>query len=113
MTRLEIYKELTKQIGGTKKPFMALGFLKLWALVFGLRSTALYLRLVDNVVIRRNTNELWLIVGGYILIYIFLTVGIVLSKKFTNMLILKFDIKIKHILLKKYALIQTLTINTA
>lgn len=111
MTRLEIYKSLARHISGTRKPLIALGFIKLWELVFGLVPPILYLHLINGVMINRNVNELWMIVSGYLLIYIFLTVGIVLSKKFTNKLLFKFDVIIKHKLLKKYAILDTAAYN--
>lgn len=111
MTRFKIYKELTNGISGTKKPLVALSFLKLWALGIGLVPPLLYAYLVNSVMIGKNINKLWAIICAYILIYILLTVGIVLSKKFSNRLILKYDMKIKHKLLKKYTNIDSMSYN--
>lgn len=102
MKRFTIYKTLTQGIGGVTKPLVALGFFKVWSLVFGLIPLFLYSTLVDHVLIGKNINQLWLVIIGYMAAYLFATVGIATSKKFSNQLILKYDLKIKSKLLRKY-----------
>lgn len=101
MRRWDIFKALTRDIAGINKPLLALGLFKIWNLVFGLIPLFLYSFLVNRVLVDKQLNELGLIIGGYLAVYILTTIGITVSKRFSNQLILKYDLRIKNKLLKK------------
>jgi ATP-binding cassette subfamily B protein len=102
MKRLETFKALTKDIDGVKKPLIALGFFKVWSLIFGLIPLYLYSFLVNRVLVDKNMDKLWPVIIGYLVVFLFATIGIAVSKRFSNRLILKYDLRIKNKLLKKY-----------
>lgn len=102
MKRLVIFKALTRDIGGIKKPLIALGFFKMWNLIFGLIPLFLYSFLVNRVLVDKNLNQLWPVIIGYLAVFLFATIGIAVSKRFSNRLILKYDMRIKNKLMKKY-----------
>lgn len=102
MKRLEIFKALTRDIDGIKKPLIALGFFKMWNLIFGLIPLFLYSFLVNRVLVDKNMNQLWPVITGYLAVFLFATIGIAVSKRFSNRLILKYDVRIKNKLMKKY-----------
>lgn len=102
MTRLETFKALTREIDGIKKPLIALSLFKVWNLIFGLIPLMLYSVLVNRVLVDKNINELWPIITLYLDVFLFATIGIAVSKRFSNRLILKYDVRIKNKLLKKY-----------
>lgn len=102
MNRLAIFKALTRDIDGINKPLIALGFFKIWNLIFGLIPLFLYSFLVDRVLVAKNLNGLWPIIAGYLAVFLFTTLGIAAAKRFSNRLILKYDLRIKNKLLKKY-----------
>ncbi|MEK8211295.1 ABC transporter ATP-binding protein [Paenibacillus sp. FSL L8-0463] len=102
MKRLDTFKTLTRDIDGINKPLIALGFFKLWNLIFGLIPLFLYSFLVNRVLVDKNMNELWPVITGYLAVFLFATIGIAVSKRFSNRLILKYDLRIKNKLLKKY-----------
>ncbi|QGQ96603.1 ABC transporter ATP-binding protein [Paenibacillus psychroresistens] len=107
MKRLETFKALTRDIDGIKKPLIALGFFKVWNLIFGLIPLFLYSFLVNRVLVDKDMNELWPVIIGYLAVFLFATMGIAVSKKFSNRLILKYDLRIKIKLLKKYTRLDT------
>lgn len=102
MKRLDTFKALTRDIDGINKPLIVLGFFKLWNLIFGLIPLFLYSFLVNRVLVDKNMNELWPVITGYLAVILFATIGIAVSKRFSNRLILKYDLRIKNKLLKKY-----------
>jgi ATP-binding cassette subfamily B protein/subfamily B ATP-binding cassette protein MsbA len=102
MNRLEIFGELTRSMDGVKKPLIALGFLKVWNLVFELIPLFLYSYFVNHVLVDKSINELSLVIIGYLTIFMFATLGIIAIKKFSNKLIFKYDIRLKYKLLKKF-----------
>lgn len=102
MNRLETFKALTRDIDGINKPLIALCFFKVWNLIFGLIPLFLYSFLVNRVLVDKNMNELWPVIIGYLAVFLFATIGITVSKRFSNRLILKYDLRIKNKLLKKY-----------
>ena len=102
MKRFEIYKELTRSINGVKRPLIALVCFKVWNLGCGLISLLLYSLLVNRVMVDKNLNELWMILAGYLVVFLLATIGIASSKKFSNRLILKYDLKVKNKLLRQY-----------
>lgn len=103
MKRVEIFKALTRDIDGIKKPLIILGFLKMWNLLFGLIPLILYSLLVNRVLVDKKLVELWPVITGYLAVFLFATIGIAVSKRFSNRLTLKYDLRIKKKLLKKYA----------
>ncbi len=103
MKRLETFKALTKDIGGIKKILTKLIFFKVWSLVFSIIPLFIYSYFINNVLVNKNINELWFVIIGYMTVYLFTTMGMVYSKKSSNLLILKYDLIIKNKLLKKYS----------
>ncbi|WP_342424510.1 ABC transporter ATP-binding protein [Paenibacillus sp. FSL E2-0178] len=101
MKRWDTYKALTRDIDGIRKPLLALGMFKIWSLVFGLIPLFLYSLLVNRVLVDKQLNELWLIISGYLAVFLLTTTGIAVSKRFSNQLMLKYDLRIKNKLLKK------------
>lgn len=59
----------------------------------------LYSRLVNRVLVGRNLHELWLIIAGYLGTFLLTTLGIAASRRYSNQLMLKYDLRIKHKLL--------------
>jgi ATP-binding cassette subfamily B protein len=102
MKRLDTFKALTRDIDGIKRPLLALSLFKLWNLILGLIPLFLYSLLVNRVLVDKKLDELWPVVAGYLAVYLFATIGIAVSKKYSNRLILKYDLRIKKKLLKKY-----------
>lgn len=102
MNRLDTFKALTRDIDGINKPLFVLGFFKVWNLIFGLAPLFLYSFLVNRVLVDKNMNELWPTLLGYLAVFLFTTIGIAVSKRFSNRLILKYDLRVKNKLLKKY-----------
>ena len=103
MKRFKIFKALTQEIQGVKKPLVILGFFKVWNLIFSIIPMVLYSLLINYVLVDKNMYLLWYIVIGYIVSFLLSTIGVIFSKKFSNRLLLKYDLKIKRKLLKKYA----------
>lgn len=103
MKRWETYRALTREIGGARKPLITLGFLKGWTLICGLIPLILYARLVDDVLVGGELGELGWIVASYVGVFLLATAGIVIGKSFSNRLTLKFDVKVKRKLLRRYA----------
>ncbi|WP_238655486.1 ABC transporter ATP-binding protein [Paenibacillus piscarius] len=99
MSRRATFKALTRDIGGIRKPLLALALFKLWNLLLGLIPLLLYSRLVGRVLVGRNLHELWLIIAGYLGTFLLTTIGIAASKRYSNQLLLKYDLRIKHKLL--------------
>ncbi|WNS41492.1 ABC transporter ATP-binding protein [Paenibacillus sp. MMS20-IR301] len=102
MTRLAAFRALTRDIGGIRRPLFVLGLFKLWNLILGLIPLFLYSFLVNRVIVDQNLNELGPVVAGYLAVFQLTTIGIAAGKKFSNRLILKYDVRIKNRLLKKY-----------
>ncbi|OKP92710.1 ABC transporter ATP-binding protein [Paenibacillus sp. P32E] len=102
MTRIETFKALTRDIDGIHKPLLALGLFKLWSLIFGLIPLFLYSYLVNHVLVDQKLHELGPVIAGFLAVFLLTTIGIAASKRFSNQLILKFDLRIKNKLLKKY-----------
>lgn len=103
MTRISVYKELTKNIKIDKKSFVVLIVLKIWVLLFGLIPPVLYAFYINNVLVDRHLNKLVLVIIGYIFVFIFQTVGIAYQKKMENKFINIYDFKMKKKLLHNYA----------
>ncbi|MGN6713648.1 ABC transporter ATP-binding protein [Anaerocolumna jejuensis] len=106
MKRYRMYRELTKNILDVKKPLFALSLFKIWGLFCGLIPLLLYSMLVNKVMIERNFNRFWLVLVAYFVVFILETFGISCSKKFSNQLVLKYDLKIKNKLLRQYTLLD-------
>ncbi|WP_150274870.1 ABC transporter ATP-binding protein [Paenibacillus tepidiphilus] len=102
MKRWDTFKTLTRDIDGIRRPLIALGLFKLWNLVFGLIPLFLYSFLVNRVLVDKSLNELWPVIAGYLAVFLLTTIGIAVSKRFSNQLILKYDVRMKNKLLKKY-----------
>lgn len=102
MKRFEMYKALTKELDTVKKPLIALGVFKIWNMICDIIPLFLYSSLINNVLVVKDINALWPVVSGYLAVFLLATVGIVRSKKFSNQLILKYDLGIKNKLLKKF-----------
>lgn len=102
MTRVEVFKELSRGNDIAKKPLMILGFLKFIYFVLELMPMFLYSLLVNRVLVDKSFNKLWLVILGYLAIFFVTVIWSVTNKKYTNKLILKYDIWLKNKLLLKY-----------
>lgn len=102
MNRLKTFKALTQDIEGVNRPLIVLGIFKVWNLLLGLIPLFLYSALVNRVLVDKKLNELAPIVMGYLAVFLFATIGIAVSKRFSNQLVLKYDVRVKNKLLKKY-----------
>lgn len=103
MTRIEVYKELTHRNNIVKKPLIILGFLKFVYFILELLPLLLYSLLIDKVLVENSLSKLWLILTGYIGVFILTVIWEVLNKKYTNKMKLKYDLWLKHRLLQKYS----------
>lgn len=106
MNRFAVFKTLKRDIGGINKPLASLGLFKVWELLFGLIPLFLYSLLVNRVLVDQHIDELWLILIGYLAVFLFATIGIAVSKTFSNRLMLKYDVRIKRKLLRKFTSLE-------
>lgn len=102
MKRIKIFNELTRDIECVNKPLIALTILKVLALFLELIPLYIYSFFINQVLISNKINRFWIVVGGYIVVYFFSTIQVALSKRFSNKLILNYDLRIKSKLLRKY-----------
>lgn len=102
MTRLEAFEELNNGNGIVKKPLIVLVFLKFVYFVLEMMPLFLYSLLVNKVLVDKSIYKLWLIVIGYVVVFILTVVWNVINKKYINKLRLKYDLWIKNKLLQKY-----------
>ena len=102
MNRLEIYKVLTHNITSVKRPLMVLGAFKVWNLIWELIPLSLYSFYINRVLVDKNLNMLWPVIISYLVVFGFATVGIACSKRISNQITLKYDLKIKSKLLIKF-----------
>lgn len=102
MKRVEIFKALTHVFTNVKKPLIALSFFKIWNLLFSLLPLYLYSFFVNHILSEQNITKLWFAIVGYVAVFVFITIGITVSKKYYNILIFKCNLKIKNKLFKKY-----------
>ncbi|MEK4853393.1 ABC transporter ATP-binding protein [Paenibacillus sp. FSL H7-0756] len=101
MTRWAAYKALTQGIEGVRKPLLALALFKLWNLVCGLLPLFLYSVLVNRVLVEEHMNELWPVIAGYLGVFLLTTAGIAVSRRYSNQLLLKYDLRLKRKLLNR------------
>jgi len=102
MNRFHVYGQLANGVDGIKKPLLTLTLHKLWYLVCDILPMLLYSVLVNHVLINKQLNNLWFIIIGYFSIFLLTTISVSKSKKLTNRLTMKYDIRVKHKLLKQY-----------
>lgn len=93
--RIDVFKKLFPLLQDGKKLYIALGGLKVWALLLSLVTPMFYLLLINNVMIGRDLSILPWIIAGYIGVYLLQTLGIVVNKITYNKLFLKLNLKIK------------------
>lgn len=101
MTRWAAYKALTQGIEGVHKPLLALALFKLWNLVCGLLPLFLYSLLVNRVLVEAHMDVLWPVIAGYLGVFLLTTAGIAVSKRYSNQLLLKYDLRLKRKLLNR------------
>lgn len=101
--RLEIFRKVYLFIKSDKILYFALGGIKVWNMILSLLGPALYLILINNIMLDNRVSLLPLVIGGYIGIYLLQTLSIVLNKRFYNKLFLKFNLKIKIKMLSIYS----------
>ncbi|MEK5034696.1 ABC transporter ATP-binding protein [Paenibacillus sp. FSL R7-0302] len=99
MTRWAVYKVLTQGIEGVRKPLLALALFKLWNLVCGLLPLFLYSLLVNRVLVEKQLSGLWPVIAGYLAVFLLTTAGIAVSQRYSNQLLLKYDLRLKRKLL--------------
>lgn len=93
--RIDFFKKMYPFIKDGKKLYVALGGLKVMTLVLSLITPMFYLLLINNIMIGKDLRILPWLIAGYIGIYLFQTLGIVINKITYNKLYLKFNLKIK------------------
>lgn len=97
--RLTLYKKLSKLIN--KKYLLVILFIiKVLLLVLETISPLFYKILVDDVLINKDINKLNFVCFGYIIVFIFNSLLIVLNKTNSNKLLLQFTLKLKIKLLR-------------
>lgn len=101
--RFEIFRKVYPFIKKDKTLYFALGLIKIWNLILSLLGPALYLVLINDIMIDKRISLLPLVIGGYIGIYLLQTLGTVFNKRFYNNLFLKFNLKIKTKILSIYS----------
>lgn len=111
MKRWVTFKALTKDINGVRKMLIVLAFFKVWSLIFEIAPLFLYSYFVNRVLVNKNIIGLWYVIIAYLTVYLFATIGIAYSKKKSNLMILKYDLKIKNKLLKKYTRLNSTVYN--
>lgn len=111
MKRWVTFKALTKDINGVRKMLIVLAFFKVWSLIFEIAPLFLYSYFVNRVLVNKNIMGLWYVIIAYLTVYLFATIGIAYSKKKSNLMILKYDLKIKNKLLKKYTRLNSTVYN--
>lgn len=101
--RFDIFRKIYHFIKMDKTLYFALGGIKIWNLILSLLGPALYLVLINTIMIDKKVSLLSLVIGGYIGIYLLQTLGIVFNKRLYNNLFLKFNLKIKTRILSIYS----------
>lgn len=107
--RFDIFKKVYPFIKEGKSLYFTLGGIKIWNLVLSLLGPALYLVLINDIMIDKKVSLLPLVIGGYIGIYLLQTLGTVFNKRFYNKLFLKFNLKIKTKMLSIYSRLNVRT----
>ncbi len=108
-TRFEIFRKAYSFIKKDRGLYFALSGIKVWNLILSLLGPALYLILINDILIDKNISLLPFVIGGYIGIYLLQTLGIVINKRFYNKLFLKFNLKIKSKILSIYSKLNVKT----
>jgi ABC-type bacteriocin/lantibiotic exporter with double-glycine peptidase domain len=97
--RIESYKKFSKLIS-KKQLLAALFIIKIVLLALEAISPIFYKILVDDVLINKDITKLIFVCVGYIAVFIFSSLFIVLNKTTSNKLLLKFTLKLKIKLLR-------------
>lgn len=97
--RLELYKKFSKLIS-KKHLLAALFIIKIVLLALEAISPIFYKILVDDVLINKDITKLIFVCLGYIAVFVFSSLFIVLNKTTSNKLLLKFTLKFKIKLLR-------------
>lgn len=100
--RLEIFKLVYPFISFDKKSYFMLGFLQIFTLVLSIFPPCLYSILINQIMIDRQINKLLYIVFGYILVYIFQSIVIIINKFLSNKIFSKLCLKIRKKILHNY-----------
>lgn len=108
-TRFEIFRKAYSFIKKDRGLYFALSGIKVWNLILSLLGPALYLILINDILIDKNISLLPFVIGGYIGIYLLQTLGIVINKRFYNKLFLKFNLRIKSKILSIYSKLNVKT----
>jgi len=97
--RLNLYKKFSDLIN-KKNLLVVLFIIKVLLLVLETISPLFYKILVDDVLINKDINKLIFVCGGYIIVFVFNSLFIVLNKANSNKLLLQFELKLKVNLLR-------------
>lgn len=104
--RIDIFKKFSKLI--SKKHLIAFLFIiKILLLVLDAISPIFYKILVDDVLINKDIKKLAFVCAGYIVVFVFNSLLIVLNKTTSNKLLLQFALKLKTKLLKIFTKMQS------
>jgi ATP-binding cassette subfamily B protein/subfamily B ATP-binding cassette protein MsbA len=101
-SRIDIFKKVYPFFKKKRGLYIMLGGMKVWSLLLSLMGPALYLVLINDILIAKNSSLLPLVIGGYIGIYLLQTLQTVLYKRFHNKLFLAFRLKMKTQMLRIY-----------
>ena len=101
--RIDIFKKVYPFIKEDKIVYFAISGIKIWNLVLSLIGPALYLVLINDIMIDKKVSLLPFVISGYVVIYLLQTLGIIFNKRFYNKLFLKFNLKIKTKILSIYS----------
>ncbi len=82
--RMGLVQTLKPYLHGQGKFLVSLGGLKIYAMILALCTPQLYRLLVDRVLIKGEINSLWWLMGAYVAIYVFESLGVVLERRSNN-----------------------------
>ena len=102
MKRFGIYKRLSKNVGSVNRILIILTGFKMWRLFCEFIPLFLYSIFINEILVSKRLDRVWEIIVAYAMVYIIVTLGVISEKKYSNMLGIKYDFKVRRALLKKY-----------
>ena len=102
MRRFKILKSLFIRVYDVKRPLFFLLLLKIWGLFCEIIPLLIYSYFVNYILVEKKLNLIWFVIVGYISIFFIATIGLDISRRISNQMILKFDLKLKNELINKY-----------
>lgn len=102
MSRIKILKSLSTKVYDVKRPLTFLFLLKIWDLLCETIPLLLYSYFINRILVEKKLDLIWFVIVGYISVFLIATVGLEFSRRISNQMILKFDLRLKNELIKKY-----------